>query len=186
MGLDMYLYKKTYLFSDDKDNISIVVNPTASEQFKDIVSKIDTTKIAYIIEEVGYWRKSNAIHKWFIDNCADGVDNCQNIDVSGEQLAELLEVVSKVLQNIKLVDGDVYNGSIYDVNGKEVKQYTKGKVIKDPSYAKENLPTQSGFFFGGTDYDEYYVKDLQETEKLLIELESKDDGEGEYTYKASW
>ena len=26
---------------------------------------------------VAYWRKANAIHSWFVENCQDGVDECQ-------------------------------------------------------------------------------------------------------------
>ena len=48
---------------------------------------------------------------------------------------------------------------------------------KDEELAKEILPTQGGFFFGSTDYDEYYYEDmieiLKEFGKLLKEW--KDD-----------
>lgn len=45
------------------------------------------------------------------------------------------------------------------------------KVLADHSLAQELLPTQSGFFFGSTDYDEWYFGDVedckQQMEKLL-------------------
>ena len=28
------------------------------------------------IKEVGYWRKANAVHKWFVDNVQNGEDDC--------------------------------------------------------------------------------------------------------------
>lgn len=34
------------------------------------------------------------------------------------------------------------------------------KVLADHTLAKELLPTCSGFFFGSTEYDEYYFKDV--------------------------
>ncbi len=34
------------------------------------------------------------------------------------------------------------------------------QVAADPSKAEELLPTQSGFFFGGTEYDEYYMNSI--------------------------
>jgi hypothetical protein len=44
-------------------------------------------------------------------------------------------------------------------------------VLADHSLAQELLPTQSGFFFGSTDYDEWYFSDVedckQQMEKLL-------------------
>jgi len=36
-----------------------------------------------------YWRKANAIHKWFVDNLADGVDDCRPLWVSTDHLKEL-------------------------------------------------------------------------------------------------
>ena len=38
-----------------------------------------------------------------------------------------------------------------------------GKIIIDPTAAHEELPTQEGFFLGGTDYDEWYIQDLQDS-----------------------
>ena len=34
------------------------------------------------------------------------------------------------------------------------------KVLKDHTLAKELLPTQEGFFFGSTNYNEFYYKDV--------------------------
>jgi hypothetical protein len=36
------------------------------------------------------------------------------------------------------------------------------RVLADRSLANELLPTQSGFFFGGTDYDDWYYHDVQD------------------------
>ena len=37
------------------------------------------------------------------------------------------------------------------------------EVLKHPEKAEELLPTQEGFFFGTTDYDEWYFNDIQDT-----------------------
>ena len=49
---------------------------------------------------------------------------------------------------------------------------------------EELLPTQEGFFFGGTDYDESYIEDLKDTIKQLEPL--LEDKDGEYEYCSSW
>ena len=36
------------------------------------------------------------------------------------------------------------------------------QVLKDHSLAEALLPTQSGFFFGGTDYDDWYFSDVKD------------------------
>ena len=48
-------------------------------------------------------------------------------------------------------------------------------VLDNTDRAQELLPTQSGFFFGSTDYDEWYIDDLKHTieiiEKILKETD---------------
>ena len=90
--------------------------------------------------EVGYWRKANEIHNWFVQNVQNGIDECQPAPVSVAKLKTLRSTVNKVLKAAK-----------------------KG----DFSLAESLLPTQSGFFFGGTDYDEYYIQDLESTLEIL-------------------
>lgn len=46
---------------------------------------------------VAYWRKANAIHKWFCD-LDDGRDECQSIYVSYDQLRELRDLCVSVLK----------------------------------------------------------------------------------------
>jgi hypothetical protein len=43
-------------------------------------------------------------------------------------------------------------------------------VLADRTKADELLPTEGGFFFGGTEYDEYYFQDLEYTQRRLTEL----------------
>jgi hypothetical protein len=58
-------------------------------------------------------------------------------------------------------------------------------VLSDRGLAQELLPTQSGFFFGSTEYDEDYFEELERTEKELTEVLR--DGTWDYLeYQASW
>jgi hypothetical protein len=53
--------------------------------------------------------------------------------------------------------------------------------------AKAILPTAGGFFFGGTEYDEYYWQDIEELKKFLIHLfDGQDFEEHTLVYRASW
>ena len=68
------------------------------------------------------------------------------------------------------------------------------RVLKDHSLASELLPTQSGFFFGGTEFDEWYFASLEETRDALDKLLdpsnplNKGSGFGSwwFTYDSSW
>ena len=60
------------------------------------------------------------------------------------------------------------------------------KVLDDPSLAKDLLPTASGFFFGNTDYDRYYLDDLRETIKICDDAMSVESGKASLYYSSSW
>jgi pectin methylesterase-like acyl-CoA thioesterase len=96
MGLDMYLQKKTYVGRgfDDKKEVNLLVK---NEKTKHIID----SRINEIVEEAMYWRKANAIHKWFIDNCADGDGDKSSMYVSYENLKDLLEICKEVIANSK-------------------------------------------------------------------------------------
>lgn len=59
------------------------------------------------------------------------------------------------------------------------------QVLEDKTLALQLLPTTNGFFFGSTDYDQYYFDDLTQTvdiiERCLV-LPS----EWEFEYRSSW
>lgn len=189
MGLDMYLNKKTY--------VKRWKHIPKNQQYKVLVRKggktdktFDIEKISSIEEQVMYWRKANHIHSWFVQNVQGGVDDCREYQVSRESLQELLDTCKKVIASSKLVGGKVHNGTSYTkdpVTGDMVKRenYEDGKVIEDPTVASELLPTSSGFFFGNTDYNEWYLQDVIETAKFLEEELAKDD-RGDYYYQSSW
>ena len=105
--------------------------------------------------EIGYWRKVNAIHGWFIRNCGKDYDDREML-VSKEQLQELLSLVIKVKQS------------------------------KSNEIADELLPTESGFFFGDTEYDNYYFSSLDDTEKIIKSALETDFSKYEVIYVASW
>ena len=58
------------------------------------------------------------------------------------------------------------------------------QVQSDHSQAEELLPSASGFFFGETDYDEWYYKDIDHTIQILEEALS--DTTADYYYSSSW
>jgi len=190
MGLDMYLYKRTYVknwkHDNPEDKVEITVKRGGEKH-----PTIDTDKVTYIQEEVGYWRKANQIHKWFVDNVQNGVDECQESWVDESKLKELLQICHIIRNEAKLVEGDVANGYTIGKDMEKIPILEKGKVMKGISAAMELLPTESGFFFGGTDYDEYYMQDIENTIKILEEEMKKIDNPvqgciAEYYYRSSW
>lgn len=156
MGLDMYLTEEIYIGGYYEHNeVSGSINLT--KKGKEINIPID--KLSYTILQVGYWRKANAIHGWFVENVQDGVDNCAKYYVSVEQLQTLLDVC------------------------KTIKKEKEKKSLKK---VEELLPTQSGFFFGSTQYDEWYWEDIDRTIEILTEALKNKSEFSDFYYEASW
>lgn len=136
-------------------------------------------------EEVGYWRKANAIHNWFVDHVQDGYDDCRyHNEVTKEVLEELLDTCTKVYTSCTMMLGKVKNGAMIK-DGEWVDCFETGGVVIDPTVAKELLPTTSGFFFGGTDYDEYYVDQIENTISIINQVLDTTDFDNEMIYYVS-
>lgn len=155
MGLDQYLYAKKY--TSDSDWLGAerkALHGKLKEAIGDAAKHQSGNLKSISVEmEVCYWRKVNAVHQWFVDNCQDGNDNCQQHHVGREQLENLLESCRDVLANRNKAD--------------------------------QILPTASGFFFGNTEYDEYYFSDIEDTVKQLENVLTLDE-EWEFYYQSSW
>lgn len=59
------------------------------------------------------------------------------------------------------------------------------KVLADNSLASELLPVQEGFFFGGTEYDEWYMGNVQYTADAIGKLLTLPT-DWEFNYSSSW
>jgi hypothetical protein len=100
MGLDMYLSAKRYLYRDADEPISDGINELLgipSDKSKRFHGASFVAK-EISIEAMG-WRKANAIHGWFVENCQDGKDECQESYVPREKLQELVELCQEALDN---------------------------------------------------------------------------------------
>lgn len=84
----------------------------------------------------------------------------------------------------------------YEVSREQLAELrdTCDKVLKDHDLARDLLPPQGGFFFGGTELDEWYFASLEETRNALDKLLdphsplSKGTGFGSwwFEYSSSW
>ena len=143
MGLDMYLeirkseYRSKY-FKDKGSDLALEYPKDITEFIPNLTDLRISRQTNY---EVGYWRKANHIHNWFMQNCAERddwdnpIDDCRPIKIAIGALEKLLD--------------------------------TCKKVLADHSLAETLLPTQSGFFFGSTEYDEYYFGDIEKTIEII-------------------
>ena len=52
-----------------------------------------------VFEQVGYWRKANAIHSWFVGNVQDNHDDCEIYLLTRAQLEELKSICELILSH---------------------------------------------------------------------------------------
>lgn len=176
MGLDMYLRKEKYLSAYrfqremvEKPRVGAVPDELARmakeiEVFDQLVKLTGMTPTEespsfQVQATVAYWRKANSIHSYFVREHANGVDQCQPIEVAAEDLRVLLEKV----------------------------KLAKASAEKSKTIPLGILPPASGFFFGVTDDVDWYLDDMQVTIDQLEPLVSAPDAdEYTYVYQASW
>ena len=88
-------------------------------------------------EELGYFRKVNFLIKFFKD-----VRNRNPIKIDKKEVEGLLNLCNIVLK-------------YHDENP------------NDQAVANKILPSQDGFFFGSTDYDEHYYDSVKEVKEFI-------------------
>lgn len=188
MGLDMYLAASKYI-GDWEHN-----NEKTRKAYQGVMAAIgfagfrcDDCPSLDLKFNVAYWRKANAIHKWFVTHVQEGKDECQESYVTREQLAALVAACEQVLNTVETVEGMVATGTTYYGDGRVENHVKPGSVVAQPGVAAAVLPTQGGFFFGGTAYDEFYLDDLRRTvaqiKPLLTDPRFEDCS---FYYTASW
>lgn len=193
MGLDMYLNRSYFKYRK--------ADGTFSTNWDDC--KIDmygrSNRVTFS-EMVGYWRKANHIHKWFVDNVQKGKDDCNEYYVSIQKLHQLrdtcfdilsklhgveIRVPKKDVEKFKDANTKFYGNSkiqriIIDVNNLETVKSLTGYHTLTKSQIEKcgchiSLPRQDGFFFGSREYDGWYLCSLVDTIEMLDELFKKHD-----------
>lgn len=109
MGLDQYLYVREFVSGYDfQKETSDPQMKSEYEKFQNIVKELDLgypvaddSPHAYVELCTMYWRKANAIHGWIIDNCANGVDECQPIRMTKEQVTKLQDLAARAIEGDK-------------------------------------------------------------------------------------
>lgn len=103
MGLDMYLYQRYYVSAYNHED------QESKNRFADIIKQIDPSlylgdnRHMYVEVCVGYWRKANAIHRFFC-NLDNGRDECQSIFVTEDNLRTLRALCQAVLLEPAIAD----------------------------------------------------------------------------------
>lgn len=156
MGLDMNLRKEIFVGAEyESRGVEIDIDLKIGDKVVDI----PTDKVHAIMLSVGYWRKANAIHSWFVENVQDGNDDCGSHYVPYVKLLDLKDLCQEALDHPEMAEYLLPNSSGY---------FT----------LKSGLNAST---FGSTEYDEYYERDLKNTIEIIENLDN-----GMYIYRSSW
>ena len=100
MGLDMYLTAKRYLWSEQDKEVSQKINEVIGVESN---PNARFSNSSMVVKEIAidamYWRKANAIHGWFVENCQGGRDECQETYVDRAKLVQLRDLCQSILDN---------------------------------------------------------------------------------------
>ena len=198
MGLDMYFrgtktfgiypqnqykppFEKTFEFTSLLNNHGLENAPIDYE----------TSWSCYTVQfPLMYWRKSNQIHQWFVQNVQGGKDNCDEYSVSLDQLKLLSKTIEPALVStaaaselLPTSEGFFFGSQEYDQYYFEDLKNTKTQIDKIVAYqtAAENaqkcrwlnLKTHNG------------TMSTQEFNKKFPTL-SKDIPFDDFYYQSSW
>jgi hypothetical protein len=202
----MYLYAEKYVSGYDYETINGEITRVDNPMYDEIIKSAGMDNLptseygnTTVTKQVGYWRKANAIHGWIVRNLAEGVDECQRINISRESLVLLRDSCVKELDNranalpnkegtrtINLDEGDspedTIRSLIEDMQGEFAKRHTAVNVA-DPL----SLEPTAGFFFGGTEKDEWYYETIEYTVDTINSLlAGTTDEDYSFYYQASW
>ena len=178
MGLDQYLRRCTSVHSFWLNSPKIKELGLAPKIILEDLEDIDPDKICSIVEEICYWRKCNAIHRWFVENVQEGEDDCGTYYVGRDQLKELLTTCEEIWEFY------LENKNNHGQPNEEAKQF-----------ALVGLPNGEGFFFGNQSYDkDYFEWQIQPTIEMLKPIVGNygtvDGSESlllqQFEYQASW
>ena len=169
MGLDMYLDLKR-----SEGGARVAGEHVMPGPMEDLVGRcaklmkmewIEAETTVETVVQVAYWRKANAIHGWFVDNCGGGVDDCSPMEVSAGQLSMLLAAVKSVLANHSLAP--------------ELLPTRKGVFFGSEEYDE--------WYFDQLGYTEMVLEELIGFLDAVRDGKTMDDtGTYTVTYQASW
>jgi len=161
VGLDMYLSARKYVgrndYSDRQNvkvssdfNIMVDLAPEGLTKYSDFGG----ISVSY---PVGYWRKANAIHGWFVNELAGGVDECQDIYVPREKLVELRDLCKSAVSQPAMAGEILPPVQGFFFGGYEIDEY----YIQD-------------------------LSDTVKMIDHILSIVPEDNWEWEFVYRASW
>lgn len=190
MGLDMYLYRKfTHCnmptqHDENGNNCEPGKKERIFEQRTDYGGKITAR-----------WEKTNKPWELEIPSCKDATITITDEVGYWRKANQIMAYMSK-LYAIYHFDDPFPNCGKLTLEAEQLTELRNvcKQVLENPDLAPELLPTQEGFFWGSTEYDECYKQDLQHTVDMINSILDWEQGNKDkypnwiisYEFHADW
>ena len=126
---------------------------------------------------IGYWRNFNYLHQYIVDNFADGVDECQLIPLTKDDVAQILNHLNKiddVLSSLNMEMKDDYN------------YYCCTCQVPDEIKLSLVLVPYDGRLLGQIAFYKSFVKNIKKSIDIFSMIVREFDTEHCVCYRASW
>ncbi len=148
------------------------------------------------LEDMGYFRKVNCLLPFF-----GYEDDCSIHPIEKHQIEQLVSIAKKLLEvydtisyqlHLQRIEVNYYK-EIYRDNKEMCDEKCKPFLKKMDeiwkpfeSVAQEMLPTATGFFFGSTQYRDYYVADLKDMVEIFTKVLDTTDFDIDQIFMYCW
>lgn len=156
MGLDMYLNAKRYISKHFNEGDAVVAR-AIQEQFPELAGK------------AGRWGDDSPV---------------KEVTVEAGYWRKANAIHQWFVKNVQAGEDDCRP---YDVGREQLEELRElcKRVLAFRHLAVELLPAQAGFFFGSTDYDNWYFDELTQTVAIIDDVLSLPKS-WDFEYRASW
>ena len=156
MGLDMYLNAKRYVSKHFNAGDEAVAR-AIQEQFPELAGK------------TGRWGDDSPV---------------KEVTVEAGYWRKANAIHQWFVKNVQEGEDDCRPYYVGREQLEELREVCK-RVLAFRHLAVELLPAQSGFFFGSTDYDDWYYQDLEQTVAIIDDVLTLPTA-WDFEYRASW
>jgi hypothetical protein len=156
MGLDMYLNAKRYI-SKNFNKGDEAVAAAIQAQFPELAGK------------AGRWGDDSPV---------------KEVTIEAGYWRKANAIHQWFVKNVQEGKDDCRTYEVYREQLEELRELCK-RVLAFRHLAVELLPAQAGFFFGSTDYDDYYFDDLEQTVAIIDDVLTLPTS-WDFEYRASW
>lgn len=166
--------------------LDIYFNKSTKTAFQTAKNENDFSNIK--ITQLGYFRKVNCLLQFFgyEDNLSYlEIEKCQIEDLA-KTAKELLDVYNTFHLQLWLYKKDLESYKSDKEKTKLIQEMIDNLWKPFETAAQEKLPTTTGFFFGSTEYRDYYISDLMDILEIFTNILNETDFDTEQVYMHCW